>query len=308
MAQVALRSLRRRKWLQMSMSTEEAIEGWLLVAPIALGLLIFSLGPILASLYLSLTSWDLFGAPEWVGLQNYSRLLGDELFLKAMRNTLYYTVLAVPIGTLLALSVAMALNRKLKGTTVFRTIYFLPSVCSDVAIAVVWVWLYNPDIGLFDVLLHSVGLPSIPWLSSTRWAMPSVVIMAIWGGLGYNMVIFLAGLQSIAQEYYEAAMIDGASRWQSFLKVTLPLLSPITFFVVIMSVIGSLQVFASVYVMTSGGPYNATLTIAYYLFRNGFEWFKMGYASALAYVLFFIILLVTGAQWAFQRRWVYYEA
>jgi multiple sugar transport system permease protein len=296
MAQMAVRRFSVRRWLQLDMAKEEALEGYLLVAPIALGLLIFTLGPILASLYLSFTSWDLFGAPEWNGLGNYARMLSDDLFLKAMRNTLFYTVFSVPIGTSLALAVALALNRGLKGTTIFRTIYFLPSVCSEVAIAVVWVWLYMPEIGLFDIAFRAVGLQSPHWLASSRWAMPSVVIMAIWGGLGYNMVIFLAGLQSIAQEYYEAAMIDGANRWQSFWHVTMPLLSPITFFVIIMYVIGALQVFASVYIMTSGGPNNATLTIAYYLFRNGFEWFKMGYASALAYVLFFMIMAVTGLQ------------
>jgi multiple sugar transport system permease protein len=308
MAQMAVSRPKSRRWLQLSMAKEEALEGYLLVMPIILGLLIFTLGPILASLYLSFNSWDLFGPPQWNGLGNYSRLLSDDLFIKALRNTLFYTVFAVPIGTGLALSVALVLNRGFKGTTFFRTVYFLPSVCSEVAIAVVWVWLYMPEIGLFDIGLRALGIHSPHWLSSSKWAMPSVIIMAIWGGLGYNMVIFLAGLQSIAQEYYEAAMIDGANRWQSFWSVTMPLLSPITFFVIIMYVIGALQVFASVYIMTSGGPNNATLTIAYYLFRNGFEWFKMGYASALAYVLFFMILMLTGLQWLFQRRWVYYES
>jgi multiple sugar transport system permease protein len=153
-----------------------------------------------------------------------------------------------------------------------------------------------------------MGIPSPHWLSSTKWAMPSVAIMAIWQGLGYNMVIFLAGLQGISQEYYEAAAIDGAGRWQLFRYITLPLLSPVTFFVIIMYIIGAFQVFASVFIMTMGGPYNATLTIAYYLYRNGFEWFKMGYASALAYVLFFIIVSVTVLQFALQKRWVYYES
>ncbi len=297
-----------RAWLRLNMTAEEAIEGYILVLPIVLGLLIFSLGPVFGSLYLSFTSWDLFGAPEWIGTQNYTRLFADELFVKSLRNTVYYTLLAVPTGTVLSLAVALALNRKVRGTTLFRTVYFLPSVCSEVAIAVVWVWLYMPELGLFDVLLSSVGISPPPWLTSTRWAMPSVSIMAVWGGLGYNMVIFLAGLQSISQEYYEAAMIDGANRWQSLRRITLPLLSPITFFIVIMSVIGSLQVFASVYIMTGGGPYYATLTIAYYLFRNGFEWFKMGYASSLAYVLFMIILVLTAIQWRLQRRWVFYES
>ncbi len=297
-----------RAWLRLNMTAEEAIEGYILVLPIVLGLLIFSLGPVFGSLYLSFTSWDLFGAPEWIGTQNYTRLFADELFVKSLRNTVYYTLLAVPTGTVLSLAVALALNRKVRGTTLFRTVYFLPSVCSEVAIAVVWVWLYMPELGLFDVLLSSVGISPPPWLTSTRWAMPSVSIMAVWGGLGYNMVIFLAGLQSISQEYYEAAMIDGANRRQSLRRITLPLLSPITFFIVIMSVIGSLQVFASVYIMTGGGPYYATLTIAYYLFRNGFEWFKMGYASSLAYVLFMIILVLTAIQWRLQRRWVFYES
>ena len=308
MAVNALRRHRIHKGIQLSTTQEEALEGYLLITPVVLGLLIFSLGPIVASLYLSLTSWDLFGSPQFVGLTNYRKLLKDDLFYKSLGNTAYYAALTVPVGTVLALTLAMIMNQKIRGINLFRTIFFLPSVCSQVAIAVIWVWVYAPEFGLFDIILRSMGIPSPHWLSSTKWAMPSVAIMAIWQGLGYNMVIFLAGLQGISQEYYEAAAIDGAGRWQLFRYITLPLLSPVTFFVIIMYIIGAFQVFASVFIMTMGGPYNATLTIAYYLYRNGFEWFKMGYASALAYVLFFIIVSVTVLQFALQKRWVYYES
>ncbi|MHB0875808.1 MAG: carbohydrate ABC transporter permease [Anaerolineae bacterium] len=303
-ARAVVRLSRRR----FSMATEEAIEGWAMVLPIVVGLVVFNAGPMLASLYLSLTSWDLFGSPVYVAGANYRQLFSDELFVKSLVNTLYYALLTVPLGTALALALAAMLNRRMKGINLFRTIFFLPSVCSDVAIAVVWVWLYIPGYGLFDIALSYLGIPSPHWLSSTHWALPSVAMMAIWQGLGYNMVIFLAGLQGIAQDYYEAAMIDGASPWRSFRHITLPLLSPLTFFVIIMFIIGALQVFASVYIMTTGGPVNSTLTMAYYLFRNAFEWFRMGYASAQAYVLFLIIMIVTAVQFLGQRRWVYYEA
>lgn len=286
----------------------EALNGYAFVSLTVIGLLVFTLGPVLASLYLSGTKWDLFSTPRWVGLDNFRKLFKDEHFLIGLGNTLYYAIGTVPTSTVLALFLAMLLNQKLiTGRNVFRTIFFLPNITPTVAMGVVWAWLYAPQYGLFDVIFKAVGLPTVPWLTSTRWAMPSVMIMSVWQSVGYNMVIFLAGLQSIPEEYHEAAQIDGAGWWRRFRHITIPLLSPSTFLVVIMSLIGSLQVFSAVYIMTRGGPGTSTLTMVYYLYRNAFEYFRMGYASAMAYVLFIILLILTVVQFRLQRYWVHYQ-
>ena len=265
------------------------------------------IGSVLGGFVISLTEWDILTTPEWIGLDNYrTMLLDDELFVKSLVNTLYFTLGVVPLGTALSLLAAVVMNQNLKGRTLFRTIYFLPTVSSGVAIALLWAWLYNTQFGLINYLLGGVGIGKISWLGDTKYAMPAIIIMTIWRGLGYNMVLFLAGLQGIPAEYYEAATIDGANRWQNFLHITLPLLSPTTFFVLILSMIGSFQVFEATYIMTQGGPYYATYTMVLYIFFQGFQWFRMGYASALAYSLFAIILLLTIIQLRFEKRWVHY--
>lgn len=286
----------------------EALEAYILILPTVLGLILFTAGPILASLYFSFTNWNLLSPPKWRGFDNYIELFTkDPLFWVTIKNTAYYVLGTVPTGAVLALLLAIALNQKIKGLAIFRTIYFIPVVSSVVAISVLWSWLYQADFGLINQLLRSLGFKGVGWLSSPTWAMPAVIIMSIWHGLGYNIVIFIAGLQSIPQDYYEAARIDGATAWQNFWHITIPLVSPVTFFVIILSLISSFQVFEQAYVMTQGGPVNATKTIVYYLYQTGFMNFHMGYASALAYVLFMVIVVLTLFQFSLQKRWVHYE-
>ncbi|RIK41167.1 MAG: sugar ABC transporter permease [Chloroflexi bacterium] len=286
----------------------EALEAYVLILPTLLGLVIFTAGPILAALYFSFTNWNLLSTPKWLGLANYINLFtNDPLFWTTLKNTAYYVIGTVPVGTCLALLLALALNQKIYGLAIFRTVYFLPVVSSVVAISVLWVWLYQADFGLINQFLRLFGITGIRWLSSPTWAMPAIIIMSIWHGLGYSIVIFIAGLQSIPHDYYEAARIDGANSWQQFRYITIPLISPVTFFVIILSLISSFQVFEQAYVMTQGGPVNATKTIVYYLYQNGFMYFHMGYASALAYILFVIIVVITLLQFSLQKHWVHYE-
>jgi len=286
----------------------EALEAYILILPTVIGLILFTAGPILASLYFSFTNWNLLSPPKWRGFDNYIELFTkDPLFWVTIKNTAYYVLGTVPTGAVLALLLAIALNQKIKGLAIFRTLYFIPVVSSVVAISVLWSWLYQADFGLINQLLRSLGFKGVGWLSSPTWAMPAVIIMSIWHGLGYNIVIFIAGLQSIPQDYYEAARIDGATAWQNFRHITIPLVSPVTFFVIILSLISSFQVFEQAYVMTQGGPVNATKTIVYYLYQTGFMNFHMGYASALAYVLFMVIVVLTLFQFSLQKRWVHYE-
>jgi multiple sugar transport system permease protein len=291
------------------MQLREAMAAYVFLLPTIVGLLLFTAGPVVASVYISLTRWNILGTPHWLGLDNYVRLAQDHTFWVTFWNTLYYTVVVVPCGTILALLLAMVMNLPLRGISFYRATYFLPVVSSIVAVALMWEWLYQPDFGLINYLL-SLLFPhmTLPrWLASTTWAMPSIMIMSIWQGLGFNMIIFLAGLKGISPEYYEAGRIDGAGRWSLFRYVTVPQLSPVIFLVVILNVIGSFQVFDAAYVMTQGGPVDATRTIVYYLFENGFEWFNMGYAAAIAYVLFIMVLVVTLIQFLVQRYWVHYE-
>jgi multiple sugar transport system permease protein len=295
-----------QSWVQRVLWSE-TFWALLFLAPTFLGLSIV-LGSVLGGLVISLTQWDILTPPKWAGLGNYIKMFtDDELFIKSLRNTFYFTVGVVPTGTILSLLAAVVMNQPLKGRSIFRTVYFLPTVCSGIAVALLWGWLYNSQYGLINSALRSIGLPKVSWLGNGRTAMPAVMIMAVWSGLGYNMLLFLAGLQGIPQEYYEAARMDGASRLQLFRHITLPLLSPTTFFVVVLSIIGSFQVFEATYVMTGGGPNYATYTMVLLIFNQGFQWFRMGYASALAYILFAIILAFTIMQLRLERRWVHYD-
>lgn len=280
---------------------------YLLILPQFIGLLCFILGPVLATLFLSFTSWDLISTPRWIGLANYTAQLQAPVFWQSWRNTLYFAIASVGGSMLLSLALALALNVKLRFVTIYRGVYFLPVVTSAVAVSIVWRWLYNPEFGLLNVLLNTVGLPSLPWLSSLRWAMPSVIIMSIWHSLGYNMVIFLAGLQGIGEQYYEAAQIDGANVWQRFLHITLPLLSPTTFFVLVTATIGAIQAFNQVYVMTNGGPANATRVILMHIYVLAFRLFNIGEASAVSWVLFIVLFALTLLNFGVARRWVHYE-
>jgi multiple sugar transport system permease protein len=298
------------RWLPAwwySLHREEILTGYLFIAPTVIGLLLFTAGPVLMAALLSFTSWDLITPPEWVGFGNYARAYRDELFVQSLWNTVYYTLGTVPVGVLISLLLAIAMNQKLRGIIVYRTLYFLPIVSSVVTISLLWTWIYYPDFGILNYLIRTIGLAPINWLQSTAWAMPAIIIMSIWAGLGYNMVILLAGLQGIPEELYDAAHIDGAGRVQTFWHITIPMLSPVIFFVLVLSLIGSFQVFSSAYVMTQGGPLNATLTIVYLIFNQGFRYFRMGYSSALAVVLALIILVLTLIQLRLQSRWIYYE-
>lgn len=276
------------------------------LAPNLLGFLAFIFLPVLASFGLSFVRWDLLSAPQWIGPGNYQQLLTDQIFWKVLWNTIYYTIGTVPAGIIIALLLAFALNQKLKLVKLFRATYFLPVISSTVAAAMVWQWLYNPEFGLLNFILSLVGIRGPNWLSSTVWAMPAVMIASIWKGLGFNMLLFLAGLQGIPDNYYEAAEIDGANGWTKFYHVTLPLLSPTTFFVVVMSIINSFQVFDQVYIMTQGGPARSTSVLVHYLYQNAFQYFKMGYASAIAYILFFLVFIITVIQLKQSQNWVVY--
>lgn len=291
---------------------EEAIAAYLFLLPNIAGFIVFTAGPVLASLVISLFSWNLLNPPVWLGLGNYTSLFSDTDFLNSLKHTLQYTVGSVPLGMLLSLLLAVALNQKIRGIGIYRTIYFVPVVSSLVAVSLMWRWMYNPTAGILNHLLNQVfdflhlSINPPDWLQSTTWAMPAIIIMSVWKGLGYNMVIYLAGLQGIPTSLYEAAEIDGASAISKFFKITLPLLTPTTFFVLIISLINSFQVFEQTYIMTRGGPARATVTTVYYIYQNGFQWYKMGYASAVAWVLFAIIMVLTLLQWRYQDKWVFY--
>lgn len=297
------------RW-RLSLGHRETIAGYLFLLPNIVGFVIFTALAVVASAGISLTEWDLLSDPVFVGIDNYVELFtNDPLFRTVLWNTFYFTVVSVPASTVIALALALMFNTGLRFIPLFRTAYFLPVITATVVVALIWRWFYNPDFGILNYVLWNLGVDSPPnWLASRKWAMPAIIIMAVWKQVGYNMVIFLAGLQAIPSSLYEAAAIDGAGPWRRFLNITLPLLTPTTFFVLVISIIGSLQVFDAVLVLTDGGPANATRTMVYHIWEEAFVFLEMGYAAAVAWVLFFIVFLVTLAQWKIQGRWVHYEA
>lgn len=294
---------RRRKHLK------ETFTAYLYLLPATVVLVTFHFAPVFYAFYVSLLDWNYISPnPTFVGFANYAALLKDSDFITSLINTVYYVIGTVPTSMAVALFVAILLNQKIRGLAWYRTVYFLPVITAANAVAIIWFWIYHPDYsGLLNGLLDRLGLPIQSWLLDPKWAMPCIILMSIWKGLGYNVVIFLAGLQNISSEYYEAAQIDGAKGWSMFRYITWPLLSPTTFFVLIISVIGSFQVFSQVYVMTRGGPLKSTLVVVYYLYKIGFEDFKMGYASAMAYALFVIIFTLTLLQRKYIGSRVYYQ-
>ncbi|MEK5404616.1 sugar ABC transporter permease [Paenibacillus sp. FSL W8-0439] len=283
----------------------QALWGYLFIGPQFLGLLCFSLLPLLYAFYLSFVNWDGFGVPLFVGLDNFKGQLSDPDFWKALINTVYYMVLVIPVGIVLALLVAIVLN-KVKGREIYRLFFFMPVVTSSVSVGVIWMWILNGEFGILNHLLRAIGIVGPMWLTATHWVIPSIALLSIWLGLGYNMVIFLAGLQGISKSYYEAAEIDGASKFQQLRYITLPLLSPTTFFVTIMMVISSFQVFDQAFVMTNGGPAKASYTLVYHIYDQAFIDFTMGESAAAAMILFVIILIFTLLQFKMQKRWVHY--
>lgn len=282
--------------------------GYLFILPWVIGFLLFTIGPMLISLALSFTTYDL-SEVRYAGLHNYHYLLGrDPLFWKSLANTAIYVAFSVPLGLTGSLLLAMLLDTNARGISIFRTVYYLPSLTPAVASSLLWMWLLHPDIGIINFALRHLGVTHPPgWLQSESWALPSMVLMSLWGIGGARMIIFLAGLQGISEHYYEAAKIDGANAWRRFLHITLPLITPVIFFNLVLGVIGAFQVFTNAYIMTEGGPNNATLFYALYLYRNAFVYFKMGRASAMAWILFAILFVFTFIQFRRSRRWVHYE-
>jgi multiple sugar transport system permease protein len=270
-----------------------------------LGLLVFSILPIVAAFGLGFVDWTLLSPPKWAGTSNFERLLGDKIFWKALINTLYYVAGVLP-GIAISLFLAILLNQKIRFTNTFRVIYYLPTITMWVAIALVWKWLYSPQYGLVNWVLGLVGIAGPAWLSDPQWAMPAQILTSWWKGAGYNMLIFLAALQGIPTVYYEASTIDGANSWQQFRYVTLPLLSPAIYFVLVMTFIGSFGVFAQIFIMTEGGPGLATTTIIYYLYNTAFKYFDIGYANVLAVAFFVIVFGFTIILRQAQKRWVHY--
>jgi len=286
----------------------QKIEPYLYLLPTLIGLVVFSAGAIIMSFVISFTEWQIIRPPEWIGLQNYIDIFESEFFWKIFWNTLYYVILNLPLSMILPLFIAIVLNQKMKGVKFFRTIYFLPVISSMVAVALVWSWLYRPEYGLLNYILNKFfGITGPRWLENQTWAMPAIVLMSAWKNIGYNMVIFLAGLQNIPPALYEVSDIEGAKPWQKFYKITVPLLSPTIFFVGIITLISSFQVFEQTYILTRGGPANSTLTLSYYIFQNAFMYFRMGSAAALSYVLFAIIFIITMIQFKLQKKWVHYN-
>jgi len=285
----------------------EARWAWLFLAPTIIGLAVLSAGPILAALGISLTKWDMLTPPQVVGVNNYVTLLGDDRFLKALRNTTFYTVVSVPLGLALALGLATALNQQIRGIAWIRTAYFLPLVTSATAIALVWLWIYSPT-GLLNSFLGIFGIAPQRWVADPTLAMPSIIAMSVWQGLPGNVIIFLAGLQGIPAEYYDAASVDGAGRRARFRKITLPLLTPSIFFTGVLALIGAFQVFDQVYVMANPGkPGEATITLVYFIYEAAFRNFKMGYASAASWIMFLIVAVATILYFRTQNRWVHYQ-
>ncbi|MGN7942065.1 carbohydrate ABC transporter permease [Virgibacillus sp. 6R] len=279
--------------------------GYLFITPQLVGLLFFSLIPLLYAFYLSFTEWSGFGGTTFIGITNYIEQMNNPDFWKAMVNTIYYMVLVVPLGIAIALVLAVALN-KVKGKEIYRVFFFMPVVTSSVSVGVIFMWILNGDFGILNELLSYVGITGPHWLTDPRWVIPSIALLSIWWGLGYNMVIFLAGLQGISKSYYEAAEIDGANALQKFRHITLPLLTPTTFFVTIMTIISSFQVFDQAFVMTNGGPAKASYTIVFHIYDQAFVDFTMGKSASAAMILFVIILILTLIQFKLQKRWVFY--
>ncbi len=278
-----------------------------MVTPWILGFLAFTLIPMASSIYLSMTTYDVLTPPRWVGLANFQRMISDDpRYWVSLGNTVYYSLFAVPLSMVLALSIALLLNQGLPGQNVFRTIFYMPSVVSGVGLSLLWLYLFDPNVGLINLALDAIGIRGPAWLLNPSWSKPALIIMSLWG-IGGQMVIFLAGLQGVPNEMYEAAQVDGAGWFKKLTHVTLPLITPTIFFTMIMGVIGSFQVFTQAYVMTRGGPVNSTLFYVLYLYMSAFRFYEMGYACAMAWILFFVIMALTLVQFSFGRRWVYYE-
>ncbi len=299
--------LQRRTNLSSPLARREAFTFYVLIAPWLVGFLIFLAWPMVRSLYLSFTDYSLLAPPVWVGVRNYQRIFADPDFWQSLKVTFEFALGSVPGGTVIALGIALVLAQKLRGINFWRTIFFLPSILSSIAVAILWLYVFRPQDGLLNIVLSWFGIQGPEWVTSETWALPALIIMS-WWTVGGQMVIYLAGLKGIPDTYYEAAEIDGANAWQKFRFVTIPMLSPTIFFNVILGIIGALQVFDIGWVMTQGGPNKATLFYMINLYQRAFSYVEMGYASALAWILFIIIMAITLLVIRSSAAWVYYES
>jgi multiple sugar transport system permease protein len=288
--------------------SQQTIEGYVCILPWLVGYLCFVAGPMLAAFIISFLDWSLLAPPEWAGLDNYARLVNDPLFYTVLFNTAFISFLSVPLQLTIALVIALGLNEQLRGVNVYRTIFYLPSQMPVVASALLWLWVLNPEFGLANALLNAMALPPLRWLFDPQLSKPSIVLITLWGGIGTPLIIFLAGLQGVPASLHEAAAIDGAGAFARFRHVTLPLLSPIIFFNLIIGIVASFQAyFTLVFVTTQGGPANSSLIFILYIYYKAFRDFDMSYAAALAWVLFLIVLVLTGINFLLARYWVHYE-
>lgn len=280
---------------------------YVFLLPNFIGFLLFTMIPIVCSMGLSFMEWDSANPMKFVGIENFKRLFCDETFVISLKNTVYYSVFTVPLTMAAALGLAMLLNQKLKGINIFRTIFFFPHVASLVAVAVVWNLLFHPSLGPINNILRAIGIADPPgWTSSIQWAMPVIIIVSIWKSMGYYMILYLSGLQAIPRELYEAAKVDGANRFEQFKSITLPMLTPTTFFVSIMLTIACFKVFDLISVMTNGGPGRATNVLVFHIYNTAFINYEFGYASAISMVLFAIVLFITVIQFRTEKKWVSY--
>ncbi len=286
-----------------NLTNNERFAGWVFILPALVGTLIFIIIPVICSFGLSFAKWDLLNPIQFVGLANYREIFSEALFYKILLNTIVFAFATSVLGVIIPLVLACILNSKVRGSEFYKTAYFLPFITPMIVIGVVWEWIFDPNIGLLNHVLHL----HINWLYDTHFAMPALIIVSVWKLIGYNMVIFLSSLSGISQSMFEAAKIDGANELQTFKNVTVPLLSPTIFFVVIITAISSFQVFDLIYLMTQGGPLNSTNVLVYAIYQNAFEYFNVGKASAIAYVLFVIILVLTLVQWNLRKKLVYNE-
>lgn len=284
----------------------EAIWGIVCVMPALLGFLLFSAGPILASLGISFTDWNALRPPNWIGLDNFIAIVQDPLFWQSVRVTAIYTAVSVPLRLSLAFCLALLLNQTVKGLSIFRTIFYIPSIVPLIASSLIWLWLFDPNYGVVNLITRGLGLPPYPGFGNSTTALPSMIMMSLWD-IGGMMIIFLAGLQGMPDHLYEAAKIDGGNSWQRLRYITIPLMTPTVFFNLILSMIGTLQTFSQAYVMTQGGPNNATLMYVVYVYRKAFRDLDFGYASALSFIMFLVIAALSYLVFRSSSRWVYYE-